>query len=214
MLLSASVELNISADGQRLNSVKYNFAHDFSEYFEDYTPTSTLEQTYIYGEDGVICGIDQKIDVTAFSLDMINWTEDENGNYTDESVALAINAKSNFKIDLSKIGTSAQDVMVFDIDMTVDKAVKITSKGNWMEGTEEIISSAPVAEEEYGEYFDAVDMEFKLTSTDANKLSFKGTVTPEAGEGKVEFNATIYLNDILNFPTELPAEVTEYMTAE
>ena len=214
-LAAGSIELNISADGMRLESVKYSVTGDYSREIDGCKPTSTIEEKYIYDDAGIICGVEVKADVTALISRGISYEEDENYNYISESVSMAVKIESSIKLDMSKIGKTNQDVLSFDLDMSIDKAAKVTTESNWSDmDAEEKITSSALPESEYGEYFDAVDMSFKLTSTDANKLAFKGEMTPDKGEGKVEFAATIYLNNILNFPTSVPSEVTGYMTAE
>lgn len=213
-MAAASFEINASADGALLNSVKFTVTNDFSDIIAGYKPTSTVSSTFIYNDDKVLCGEETKMDIAVLVNNEADYIEDNDGNYTITGNAVALNIKADLKLDMSKIGKTNEDVMTFDLDMNIEKAVDTVVKGNWMSEAEEEITSTPVSADKYGEYFTAADMDFKLTSTDANKLSFKGTMTPDAGEGKVDFAATIYLNDILNFPTSIPQEITDYMTAE
>ena len=212
-LIAGSVELGISADGQRLNACKISVTNDFSEFIGDYQATSVIEQKYIYDDAGVLCGVECDIDMVSMMSEGMEYEEDNNYNYVSTGYAVATKIDAYIKVDLSKIGKANQDVFVFDLDMNVDKVSLYLTEGNWM-NDEENTEFTEVSENEYDQYAAPMDISLKLTATDANKLALKGEVKMGAGEDKIDVAAVIYLNDILNVPTSIPNEVTAYMAAE
>ena len=146
-----------------------------------------------------------------------NYTEDGNGNYTSSGTSVAVRTVSNFKLNTDNIGKANEDVLNFDLDMNVEKVVSVTTSGNWMTDDDPQVSYTPVPEMEYPNYFETVKITCELKSVDTNKLSLICNVAPDKITetlNSFEISATIYLNDILNFPTTLPTEITEYITAE
>lgn len=214
-IAAASIVLESNADATLLNSVKFSITNDFSDILEGYMPTSTVDITMVYTQEGKLCGAKVKADATMMVSNGGSNYSDEQGNYTRRYTSTFSKIALDFSIDMNKIGKADEDVMTLNLGTTVEKAVEKTYTGNYNNVENEQTTTTELTKETNANYFDdTITVTAKLTSTDKNKLSFTGSAVPgEEGAGTIDVTAIIYLNDILNFPTEIPTEIQTYMNA-
>lgn len=224
---AASIDMDITDDGMTVKSLTFKQAHSFEKYEKGLKPESTITLNTVFNDKNEPVGFN--LDVAATSAiqkwvyDEVNsWVYDEVNSADNDIYKIVLyNATAKGFVDSSKFTTAGAECANLTFKLEPTKAFKRTVSYTLTQISEheykhEKASDTSVAIELSDTNCYTASAELKITCESANKLVAAGSLNLTYGDDTMTCTATgnLYMNNVLNFPTSIPAEITSAVKAQ
>ena len=204
-----SISIDATDDGTAIKNISISLTNAFDKYEKGYAPKTSLSLSTVFNNQNEPVGFDVNGELYSVTQQLTEGIV--GGPETSEILLSKITAKGFF--DSTKMKTAGAECANISFTTETVKAFKRTAQydDEWNLTSEKIeaisLSTATTMD---------ISASLKVKSEGANKLAISGAYNVVAGNESVSISisGSAYMNNVLNFPTQIPAEILAYANAQ